>query len=227
MIRVRGLDVTFAAPDGAEARILQGVDLDVAAGEMTVLRGVSGSGKTTLLSVLGALLRPTRGQVEVDGRAIAKLPDSHAAAFRRETVGFLFQDHRLLTRLSVRDNVALPRVAAGDGPGRIDERVDQALRLTRLEELAPRTAADLSGGEKQRCALARALVGSPRLLLCDEPTANLDAAGRDLLLEILTERKQAGVTVLIATHDPLFDRFDAVDRSVGLADGRIGRILPS
>ena len=220
MIRVLDLSVEFPAPDSPR-RVLDGISLDVAAGEMLVLRGVSGSGKTTLLSVLGGLLRPTSGTAEVDGHPVAKLPDSHAAAFRRNTLGFLHQNHHLLDRLPVRDNVALALIAAGFSPREIQDRVTIALETTGALHLGERIASRLSGGERQRCALARALAGQPRLLLCDEPTANLDQAGRELLLQILQERKSAGVTIVVATHDPLFDTGPGVDRVIHLVDGRI------
>ncbi len=221
MIRVRSLTVEFPASAGQMRRVLDQVDLEVAPGELVVLNGVSGSGKTTLLSVVGGLLRPTSGAVEVQGRAVAKLTDTSAAAYRRDTLGFLFQQNYLFDRMSVLDNVALPLVAAGWSPGRIRTRVTETLATVGASAVVDRTIAELSGGERQRCALARALVARPRLLLCDEPTANLDAAGRELLLDLLDERKSSGVTILLATHDPLFDSAPHVDRVVRLEDGRV------
>lgn len=211
-------------PDGpSRFQSLYDIDLEVAPGELVVLQGISGSGKTTLLSLLGALMRPTSGSVLVDGRPIAKLSDRHAAAFRRETVGFLFQNHHLLPGLSVLDNVALPLLPTGAGPGRIATRAAAALELAGISARGGQTVRDLSGGEKQRCAIARALVNDPVLLLCDEPTANLDRDSRDHLLQTMAALKQRGRTILVATHDPVFDSLACVDRVLSLREGRIQR----
>lgn len=224
MIRLVEVD-KIHDPDGpGRFAALAGVDFAVSAGEFVVIHGASGSGKTTLLSLVGGLIRPTRGEVVVAGRAIAKLPDRHASAFRLATVGFVFQDRLLLPQFSVRDNVALPLVATGADPERIRTLTTTALELADILHRADRPARDLSGGEKQRCAIARAVVGDPALLLCDEPTANLDAAARDQLLDLLAALKQRGKTILVATHDPVFTGLGCVDRRLEL---EAGRIVPS
>ena len=221
MIRLRGVDKIHheGRPDAFQA--LYDVTLDVAAGEVVVVDGVSGSGKTTLLGIIGALMRPTRGEVTVVGRAVAKLPDRHASDFRAGVVGFVFQEFNLFDGLSVRDNVALPLVPRGGGARVVDERVAVALELANIRHKAHQKARDLSGGEKQRCAIARALVGDPKVILCDEPTASLDRENTRKFLEIVAALKNLGKTILIATHDPQLTEPACVDRVVRLHDGRI------
>jgi putative ABC transport system ATP-binding protein len=221
MIRLTGVNKIHDAAGPNRFQSLYDIDLHVAAGELAVLQGVSGSGKTTLLSIVGALMRPSSGEVLVDGQPVAKLSDRYASAFRRQTVGFLFQGHHLFSELSVEDNVAMPLVATGAAPGEITAGVKQALALAGLGARAGQTVRTLSGGEKQRCSIARALVNDPRLILCDEPTANLDQDSRADLLQALEDLKRRGRTVLIATHDPIFDSLACVDRVLQLQDGRI------
>lgn len=221
MIRLRGVN-KIHDPDGPGCfQALWDIDLDVEPGQAVVVQGVSGSGKTTLLSILGALSRPTSGQVLIAGRQVAKLPDVHASAFRLATVGFLFQDHRLLPQLSVLDNATVPLLPTGDSPARITDLALAALETAGIAHKAAQKVRDLSGGEKQRCAIARALVNDPQLLLCDEPTSNLDSDSRRALLDTLEALKGRGKTILVATHDPVFDGQDWVDRTVRLREGRI------
>ena len=221
MIRLVGVN-KIHDPDGpGRFQSLYDIDLEVGAGELVVVQGVSGSGKTTLLSILGALMRPTSGEVEIGGRPVAKLPDRHASAFRLATVGFIFQDHHLFPGLSVLDNVSVPLVPTGAGPREVGDKSRAALELAGISHKSRRKVRDLSGGERQRCAIARALVNDPQLILCDEPTANLDRENREHLLEILELLKGRGKTILIATHDPLFESLAGVDRKLGLQEGRI------
>ena len=221
MIHVRGLN-KIHDPDGpGRFQSLHEIDLDVKTGELVAIQGISGSGKTTLLSILGALIHPTSGLVEIGGRSVTKLPDRHASAFRLATVGFIFQDHHLFPELSLRDNVAVPLVPTGVRPHEIEAKTRAALELANIAHKSDRKVRDLSGGEKQRCAIARALVNDPRLILCDEPTANLDRDNRETFLAILAQLKVLGKTILIATHDPLFEGAAIVDRAIVLRDGRI------
>jgi putative ABC transport system ATP-binding protein len=221
VITIRQLDKIHDPGGRQEFQALHGINLKVAAGELLVLEGVSGSGKTTLLSILAALARPTRGDVLVDGQAIAKLPDLHASAFRASTVGLVPQAIHFFEELSVRDNVALPVLNRRLKQGQVDAMVARALKKANLEGRDDQKARTLSGGERQRCALARALVTSPRVLLCDEPTANLDRKNSLTFMELLAGFKSQGQTQVLATHDPLIVEHQAVDRVVRLADGRI------
>jgi len=197
---------------------LDGIDLEVASGEFVAVVGPSGCGKSTLLHLLAAIDRPTSGEILVDGRDLAALPESERTLYRRRDVGLVFQFFNLLPHLDVAENVALPR--------RLDGRADASDRARDLLArvgLAHRAAAhpyELSGGEMQRVAIARALVTGARLLLADEPTGNLDSRNGEQVLERLEEvRRERGVTLLLATHSlPACER---ADRVVQLKDGRV------
>jgi putative ABC transport system ATP-binding protein len=198
---------------------LGGIDLEVASGEFVAVVGPSGCGKSTLLHLLAAIDRPTSGEVLVEGRDLAALPESERTLYRRRDVGLVFQFFNLLPHLDVAENVALPR--------RLDGRTDAAERARDLLArvgLAHRAAAhpyELSGGEMQRVAIARALVTGARLLLADEPTGNLDSRNGEQVLERLEEvRRERGVTLLLATHSDAAAR--RADRVVEMRDGRLG-----
>jgi putative ABC transport system ATP-binding protein len=207
---------------GAEPVVaLDGLDLDVAGGEFLALVGDSGSGKSTLLHLLGAIDRPTSGSIEVDGVALDGLTERKRVLYRRRDVGMVFQFFNLLPHLTVRENVELPR--------RLDAGRDAGTRAAELLErvgLAHRGAAhpyELSGGEMQRIAIARALVTGARLLLADEPTGNLDSRNTEHVLGLLDEvRRERGVTLLLATHSR--DAAGRADRIATLCDGRIERV---
>jgi cell division transport system ATP-binding protein len=193
--------VTKRYPNGREA--LTGVSFRVDAGELVFLTGRSGAGKSTVLKLIALLERPTRGTVLVGGKNLGAMPARHIPAYRR-SIGVVFQDHRLLTDRPVFDNVALPLVVAGCSLKETDKRVRAALDQVGLlghERMLP---VELSVGEQQRVGIARAVVSKPSLLICDEPTGNLD---RDLALEVMQLLKRfqsVGVTVVVATHDVLF-----------------------
>jgi putative ABC transport system ATP-binding protein len=221
MILLQGVDRIYNAGRPDECAALKDVDLTVAAGELVALSGVSGSGKTTLLSLVGALIKPTRGRIEVAGQSIAKLPDAHASRFRHRTVDFIFQHHNLFPELTVQDNLLAPLVPSQLSSRDEQARIAQALEQAAIAHKAGQTVRDLSGGERQRCAIARALVTNPELILCDEPTAHLDQANTEMFAAILMALKEAGKTVLMATHDPRLEKLKCVDRVVHLAGGKI------
>ena len=200
---------------------LKAVDLHIRRGEMVILSGVSGSGKSTLLSLIAALDKPTSGKVIVNGEAISKLSDVHASAFRAETVGVVFQHFNLLETLSVEENVIVPLVHTDFSLGQVKKMAYASMQKASIEHKASQPVKALSGGEKQRCAIARALVRDPALILCDEPTANLDKANALKFIEILKSLKEAGKTIIVATHDPLFESLDFVDRIIPMREGTI------
>ncbi len=220
MIRLENVGKIFH--EGAENAFvaLHEITLHVNAGELVVLKGISGSGKSTLLAIIGALLRPSHGSVIVDGQSVAKLSDLHASQFRRETLGFIFQSFGLFEELSVVDNVSTPLIHSGLTPKLLRQRVDEAMALAHISHKAERSAGVLSGGEKQRCAIARALVNHPRVILCDEPTANLDAANSKAFLETLSELHAMGKTIVVATHDPIFETLEHA-RLIHMDQGRL------
>jgi ABC-type lipoprotein export system ATPase subunit len=200
-IRVRGLSHTYTTPDGP-IRVLTAVDLDVAPGEFVAISGPSGSGKTTLLCVLGGLERPQSGSVIVGGVDLAPLRGDDLAAYRRSTVGFVFQDFGLLSAMTAQENVELALTFAGIGARRRAKQAAALLDAVGLASRARHLPAALSGGESQRVAIARALANRPALVLADEPTGNLDGAATDNVLALLTSLpREYGCTVIVVTHN--------------------------
>lgn len=203
MIEVSQLDVSFETP-GETIRVLRGLDFSLGDGEAASVVGPSGSGKTTFLNVLGALLPPTAGSVRVGGTDLATLDEEGAARFRNRELGFIFQQHHLLPQLTVMENVLVPRLAGGweESEKATRERAADLLEWVGLGHRLNHRPGELSGGEKQRTAVARALVNQPRVILADEPTGSLDGETgskvADLLLEI---QKEKGVTLVVVTHD--------------------------
>jgi lipoprotein-releasing system ATP-binding protein len=201
--------------------VLENVSLTVPRGESAAIMGPSGCGKSTLLYLLGGLDPPSSGTVQIDGRNPYALNERDQAAFRGATVGFVFQDHLLLPQLSALDNVLVPTlVARGCPPHEMLKRAVDLLAEVGLGHRADHRPAELSGGERQRVALARALVRRPTLLLCDEPTGNLDRSSAEVVANLLVAVHQARRTILVVvTHSPtLADRFS---RCLELGDGRL------
>ncbi len=213
--------VTKKVWDGRSRRlVVNDVSLDIGTGEWVVLRGPSGSGKTTLLALIGAMLRPTTGDVLIDGEATSRLRDAHRAALRRSVVGFVFQDLQLLEDLSAIDNVLLPFVPVGV---RAEHRARAQTLLERfgLRDLAHAKAKQLSGGERQRVAIARALLGDPKLLVLDEPTAHLDDERASAIVAEIASIAKEGRAIVTATHDTRVTSAPGVSRVLDVHDGRV------
>ena len=210
----------FAQGDEA-IEALKDVSLEIAQGECVVLRGASGSGKSTLLSLIAGLAQPSSGEIRVLDREISKLPELLSALFRRAHIGFIFQKFHLIPGLNVEENVIAPLIPANLPLHVLHEKARIKMEALHIDSKAKRDVKRLLGGEQQRVAIARALINDPVLILADEPTANLDAKLSAELIEHLYMLKQSGVTLLIATHDPLFFDLDFVDRIVELKNGRI------
>jgi len=197
------------------------ISLQIDAGEVVVLKGPSGSGKTSLLSLIGCMSRPTSGRIIVAGEEVSRLPERFLTLVRRRTFGFVFQQYQLIPDLSVHDNVMLPLYPEALGLAAMQQRVALALADVEMDSFAGRRVAHLSGGQQQRVAIARALVNRPQVLIADEPTAHLDSRLSIELLQRLTVLKQAGLTLIIATHDPMVCDHTLVDRVITLHDGRL------
>lgn len=226
-IRVGGIVKDFPVGDQS-VRVLHGIDVDVRSGELTYLVGESGSGKTTLISIIAGILYPTAGEVEVFGTDIYRLTDDELVKFRLRTIGFIFQQYNLLPTLTAAENAAVPLIAAGMRRAEAVARGRALLDKLNIADQADKLPRQLSGGQQQRVAIARALVHEPRLVVCDEPTAALDArSGRrvmDLLRDVALAAERA---VIIVTHDNRI--FDLADRILAMEDGRIthdGRDMP-
>jgi len=205
----------------ASIRAVDDVSLEVPAGEFLALLGSSGSGKSTLLNLLAGLDRPTSGTIVAAGRNLAELSSTELARYRRETVGMVFQSFNLLPRMTLEENVELPLRLAEVDRGERAARVREALEHVRLSQRMGHRPSELSGGEQQRTAIARALVNRPKILLADEPTGNLDSATGEVILTLLREvQNHLGMTIVMVTHErPLAERF--ADRLATMGDGKL------
>jgi len=213
-------DVSRCYDDGAgEVAALSSVSLSVAAGELVAVMGPSGSGKSTLLQLAGGLDRPTDGHVLVDGRDLADLSTRALAALRRRRVGYVFQRLNLLASLTAVENVMLPLELDGIGARGARAAAEEALAQVGFSGSTKRFPDDLSGGEQQRVAIARGVVGERALLLADEPTGALDTVGGEAVLELLSARRDAGAAVVLVTHEPRFAGW--ADRVLFLRDGQV------
>jgi putative ABC transport system ATP-binding protein len=198
---------------------LERISMEIRSGEFTLLMGPSGSGKTTLISILGCLIRPTAGDVEIDGVRIEGLGESELPRIRRRSIGFVFQSFNLLGALSAAENVGVPLRLAGLPANAAREKAVSLLECMRLGGKERRLPADLSGGEKQRVAIARALALEPRIVLADEPTAALDTATGREVMGILSAYARSGHAVVVVTHDVRLESL--ADRILRLEDGRL------
>jgi putative ABC transport system ATP-binding protein len=221
-VECRGVTKEFGSGD-TRVQVLRGIDLDVPTGEITLLVGPSGCGKTTLISIICGLLKPTAGEVTLFGVPRSDLPDRKLVDFRGRNIGFVFQQYNLLPALTAAENAALPLIIAGHPRPHAVERAREVLETLDLGERADALPSQLSGGQQQRVAIARALVHEPRLLVCDEPTAALDAASGQTVMELVRRvAVQPDRAVLIVTHDNRVFRFG--DRIVHMSDGLIERV---
>ena len=204
--------------DGQGVRALDGVDLAIGQGEMVAVMGPSGSGKSTLLNMLGGLDRPTAGQVIIDGQDLAGV--RNLDAFRARTVGFVFQLHNLLPTLTALENVEVPMRGQPLGRRARRERAEELLATVGLDDRMKHLPAQLSGGQRHRVAVARALANEPRLILADEPTGSLDTAAGDEIMDLLADLKESrGTTVIVVSHDRRVAR--ATERILTMRDGQI------
>ena len=221
MIKVNKLNKVFNQNTKKEFHALKNINIQIKTSSCVILKGVSGSGKSTLLSILGTLSKPSSGDIIVNDDSIAKLPDLHASSYRAKNLGFIFQSYNLFNELDVAQNVSIPLIPLGFTQKQIDEKVMIALGLANIEHKKNETVSNLSGGEKQRTAIARALVNNPDIILCDEPTANLDTDNSLKFIAAMKRLKALNKTIIIATHDPIFDNLDFVDAIINIKNGEI------
>ena len=219
IISAKGLTRIYTLGDSEVIGIRQ-IDLEIAAGELVVLKGDSGSGKSTLLSLLAGLDRPTRGELTVANHDLNKTPDDALTHFRRQVVGMIFQSFNLLPTLSVLENACLPALLAGKSITKSRTKAMELLDWLGLDSRINHFPAQLSGGEMQRTAIARALINDPAIILADEPTGNLDSRNGQIVMDLLAElNRQSDRTVMIATHSSLADPKATV--KINLKDGMI------
>lgn len=221
MIKITNLAKVYNQNKQNEFRALININLEVKEGEIIILKGISGSGKSTLLSILAGLTKPTNGEILVNSQNVSKLPDIMSSSYRHKDIGFIFQSFNLLQGLSVYQNVKAPLSLTFLKKDELNAKIQNAMNLANIAHKKDEPISHLSGGEKQRCAIARALVMDPSIILADEPTANLDKANSLVFIDILKKFKDLGKTVIVATHDILFDELDFIDRYIHIQNGEI------
>ena len=201
ILEVQGIDKIYTTRFGNnQVQALSNVYFSVEQGEYVAVMGESGSGKTTLLNILAALDKPTKGDVILDGKALSKISNKELAAFRRQNLGFVFQDFTLLDNFTLRDNIFLPLVLAGAQYDDMEKRLQPMAKVLGIHELLNKYPYEVSGGQKQRAASARAIITEPKLLLADEPTGAHDSKSTDSLLDVFSQLNKGGQTIVMVTH---------------------------
>ena len=220
LLHVEGLKKVYTTRfGGQQVEALRDVNFEVEEGEYVAIMGESGSGKTTLLNILAALDRPTAGSVLLDGKDLAGVRESDMAAFRRDHLGFVFQEFNLLDTFSLKDNICLPLVLAGKSWREMEQRLLPLTQRLGIDQLLAKYPYEDSGGQKQRAAVARALITEPRILLADEPTGALDSRATDELLDLFGQINAAGQTILMVTHS--VRAASRAGRVLFIKDGRV------
>lgn len=220
ILKVENLKKTYTTRlGGTPVQALKNVSFSVDSGEYVAIMGESGSGKTTLLNILAALDKPTSGKVILDGMELADVKEKELATFRREHLGFVFQEFNLLDTLNVTDNILLPLVLGGTAVNQLESRLMPIAKALGIEEILKKYPYEISGGQKQRAAVARALITQPKLILADEPTGALDSASSGDLLRVFEKVNQMGQTILMVTHST--DAASHANRVLFIRDGVI------
>ncbi|RXK00947.1 ABC transporter ATP-binding protein [Arcobacter sp. CECT 8986] len=221
MIEIKNLYKIYNQHKKNEFIALNNINFSIKKEEIVLLKGVSGSGKSTLLSIISSLQKPTSGDVIVDKEHIAKLPDLHASNFRNKKIGYVFQDFNLISSLNVYQNIIVPLIPQNLNKKQLEEKVLNVLDIANIKHKKDELVSNLSGGEKQRVAIARALVCDADILLFDEPTANLDKDNSLKFLKTLQIFKKLSKTVVIATHDNIFEQSSLITRTIYMENGKI------
>lgn len=221
MIKIKNLYKIYNENSKKEFVALKNINLEIKSGSFVVLKGSSGSGKSTLLSIISTMQKPTSGEVFYKDELISKFTNYYASQFRAQNIGFIFQDYNLFENLSVKDNVCIPLFVLGLSKNEIEKIVDKSLKLANIFEKKDEIVVNLSGGEKQRCAIARALANDSNLILCDEPTSALDFQNSKAFIKHLKDLKALGKTIIVATHDEIFFNLDFVDLVLEIKNGEL------
>lgn len=201
VLEVKSLEKIYTTRFGGnQVRALSNVNFSVEEGEYVAIMGESGSGKTTLLNTLAALDKPTNGDVFLHGKSMSKIKDKELSSFRRDNLGFVFQDFNLLDTFNLRDNIFLPLVLSGKKYAEMDYRLKPIAQMLGIQNLLNKFPYEVSGGQKQRCAVARPIITKPKLILADEPTGALDSKSTDSLLNVFSDINKSGQTILMVTH---------------------------
>lgn len=219
VIELKNVGKTYNAGKAEEIKALSDVDMKVEQGEFICVFGVSGSGKSTLLHLLGAMDTPTEGVVTYDDVNVGRMKDKEQSRLRNDKIGFLFQDYALIPYRSVEDNLKIPLYFSKYKPNEFNRIISKKLEEVGMSEYLKRRVNSLSGGQKQKVAIARALVCNPSVILCDEPTGALDSKSSEEILNLLLQINKNGTTVIVATHNMMFE--DYSDRNIYIKDGHI------
>lgn len=220
VLQTKGIGKIYHSKGNMSYRALEDIDLNIEAGEFVGVMGPSGSGKTTLLNLLATIDRPTSGELEINGVQPAKLSDKKLALFRRRELGFVFQDFNLLDTMTIKENIILPLVLEGVAPRVIEEKLKPLAFMLNIEAILDKRTYEVSGGQKQRAAIARAIIHQPALVLADELTGNLDSkAAKDVMDALKDMNERLGATVLMVTHDPFSASY--CKRIVFIKDGKL------
>ena len=220
MIECKNITKVFNQNKRNEQTALKDINLTINSGELVVLKGASGSGKSTLLSLIAALSKPTIGEMIVDDKRVSKMPDNFTAMFRRDNIGFIFQKYNLISTLSAYENIIVPTIPSNPNEKELEKSVNELLEMFNIQNKKESLVKNLSGGEQQRVAIARALINNPKIIIADEPTANLDEKLSLEFIDIIKKLKQQNRTIIIATHDPLFFELNFCDRVIEMKDGK-------
>ena len=204
---------------GNKVEALKNINFSVEQGEYVAIMGESGSGKTTLLNILAALDKPTGGRVILNGKDLSQIKDSHISAFRRDNLGFVFQDFNLLDTFTLWDNIVLPLVLSGKSYKEMDEKIKPIAEKLRIYDLLKKYPYEVSGGQKQRAAVARAIITEPKLILADEPTGALDSKASDELLKMFNVINESGQTIIMVTHS--VKAASSANRVLFIKDGEV------
>ncbi len=221
MIEFKNINKTYTLGKNNTVFALKDINVKFKEGSVVVLKGASGSGKSSILSLVSAISKPTSGEVIVDEKQISKLSDKFASEYRLNNIGIVFQKYNLIEDLSALQNVILPLIPKNIDADILEKKVDSVLDMFGISQYKNTTVKNLSGGEQQRVAIARAYINEPKIIIADEPTANLDEKLSLDFIDIIKELKSNNKTVIIATHDPLFFDLDFVDQYVEMKDGQV------
>lgn len=219
IIELKNIEKIYNQGKHNELRVLKNVDLEIKKGEMVGLLGPSGSGKSTLMHIIGCLDRPTKGKVYIEGKDVYNLPDDELALVRRKKIGFVFQQFNLINVFTAVENVELPMRIAGLNKDEARKQAMEFLKLVKLGERSDHFPNQLSGGELQRVATARALANKPLIVLADEPTGNLDSKTGKEIINLMIDLNKKGYTFIIVTHDPLIAK--SAKKIIRIKDGKL------
>ena len=221
MINIKKITKLYQTHKDEKFYALRDISLTIKKGTLCILQGKSGSGKSTLLSIIASITKPTSGEVNVNGENISLYSDFFASRYREKTIGFITQEFHLFDGLNVEENISIALSLSTLTPQEIVSKVYKIAQELQISDKLKSKVSSLSGGEKQRCIIARAIVNNPEIILCDEPTANLDKENSLKFIDILTQLKKMNKTIIVATHDPLFDSLSIVDSRHHIQDGKI------